>query len=77
MARADEATRFQPGQSGNPKGRPKDSRHKLSEAALRALCANFQAGGAAAMSAAGFERRDVYICNADKKADCKHAAIMF
>jgi hypothetical protein len=26
MARADEATRFKPGQSGNPKGRPKGSR---------------------------------------------------
>src|SRR5215475_7651156 len=32
MARADEATRFKPSQSGNPKGRPKGSRHKLSEA---------------------------------------------
>jgi hypothetical protein len=27
-----EATRFKPGQSGNPKGRPRGSRHKISEA---------------------------------------------
>jgi Family of unknown function (DUF5681) len=42
MARADEATRFKPGQSGNPKGSPRGSRHTLSEAALRDLCADFE-----------------------------------
>jgi Family of unknown function (DUF5681) len=42
MTRADEAIRFKPAQSGNPKGRPKGSRHKLSEAML-------EAGGAAAI----------------------------
>jgi hypothetical protein len=45
MARAAEATRFQPGQPGNPKGRPKGSRHRLSEAALRALCETFRLAG--------------------------------
>jgi hypothetical protein len=57
MTRADEATSFQPGQSGNPKG----SRHRLSEQLLAELCADFEAGGAAAIERCGLERPDVYL----------------
>jgi hypothetical protein len=36
---------FKPGQSGNPKGRPKGSRNKLSEDFVAALQADFEEGG--------------------------------
>ena len=39
-------TRFLPGQSGNPAGRPKGSRHRISEAFLGALADDFEAHGA-------------------------------
>lgn len=43
---------FKPGQSGNPGGRPKGARHKLSEAFLTALADDFEAHGIAAIIAA-------------------------
>jgi Family of unknown function (DUF5681) len=42
----------EPGQSGNPKGRPKGSRNKLSEDFFRDLCEAWQAMGKAALAAA-------------------------
>jgi hypothetical protein len=40
-----EDTQWKPGQSGNPKGRPKGSRNKLSEEWIRALAAKFDEHG--------------------------------
>jgi Family of unknown function (DUF5681) len=38
-------TRFQPGQSGNPAGRPKGARNKLSENLLKVLADDFDSHG--------------------------------
>lgn len=43
------ATTWKPGQSGNPAGRPKGSRHKLSESFVKALLEDFEANGVAAI----------------------------
>src|SRR4029453_379170 len=40
-----DTTRFKPGQSGNPAGRPKGSRNKISEKLLETLATDFDAHG--------------------------------
>ncbi len=43
--RTREETRFKPGQSGNPKGRPKSSKHKLNDEFLYELSESWAEGG--------------------------------
>ena len=45
---------YKPGQSGNPKGRPKGSRNKLSEEFFRNLCDAWQAFGKQALMTAAW-----------------------
>jgi Family of unknown function (DUF5681) len=50
-----------PGQSGNPAGRPRGSRNRLSEDFVAALYDDFQENGSAAIAACRAERPDVYV----------------
>lgn len=55
------ATRFQPGESGNPKGRPPGARNKLGEKFLEELTADFDTNGKAAIAKVRDERPDAYL----------------
>jgi hypothetical protein len=46
-----EDTQFRPGQSGNPAGRPKGSRNRISEKFLADLCGHYDENGLEAIKA--------------------------
>ena len=52
---------FEPGQSGNPAGRPKGSRSKLQEAVIRALHQDFEQYGVEAIRRVRERRPEVYL----------------
>lgn len=52
---------FIKGQSGNPKGRPLGSKHKLSESFLKALSDDFEVHGVDAIIKVRSEKPDAYL----------------
>jgi len=54
-------TPFKPGQSGNPKGRPKGARNRLSTQFLEALEADFNRFGPQAITLMRERKPDIYI----------------
>lgn len=59
--RRDHLTRFRPGQVANPNGRPKSSRHKLGEAFIQAMHADFQQHGDKVIEQVRIERPSQYL----------------
>ena len=56
-----EANKWQPGQTGNPTGRPKGSRNKLGEAFLSAMHEDFVEHGAQVIEQVRIEKPDQYL----------------
>lgn len=54
-------TAFKPGQTGNPAGRPKGSRNKLSESVIRDLLADWEVAGPSAIQACRLEDPAAYV----------------
>jgi hypothetical protein len=55
------APAWQPGQSGNPAGRPKGSRHRFSEAFVKDFLADWEQHGKAVIEQVRTEKPDVYL----------------
>ena len=60
-AEAGKATRFQPGVSPNPGGKPAGARNRLQGDFMRELCEDFSQNGRAAIIACRTEKPDVYV----------------
>jgi hypothetical protein len=56
-----EANKWQPGQTGNPAGRPKGSRNKLGEAFIQAMYEDFQEHGPDVIEKVREEKPDQYL----------------
>jgi len=61
QALGQKATQFKPGQSGNPKGRPKGARNRLGTQFLEALEADFNKFGPQAVALVREMKPEVYI----------------